>query len=106
MLHTLPVRALTRVLLALGFPVAALADLNQTTTLQTNQTLNLDTGATGSSGGDLLWNGTTLAPQGAAKAYKFPTAIGSLSTFNKSVLDAFKFFATSTPVPVNVNDVV
>ncbi len=106
MLQALGSRALSPVLLALTFPFTALADLNQTTTLQTNQTLNLDTGATASSGGDLLWDGTRLAPQGTATAYRFPTAIGSISTFTKAVLDAFRSFATSNPVSVNVNDVV
>ncbi len=106
MLHALSARVLTQVLLALVLPISAMADLNQTTTLQTNQTLNLDSGATGSSGGDLLWDGTRLAPQGAAKAYKFPVAIGSISTFTKSVLDAFRSFGSVAPVSVNVNDVV
>jgi len=31
-----------------------------------------------SSGGDLLWNGTTIAPQGTAKAYN----IGSFGSFD------------------------
>jgi hypothetical protein len=64
---------LTRIIvgaaLALGFPIAALADLTQTTTLQTNTSLNLDTGATvAGSGGDILWNGSTIAPQRTATA--------------------------------------
>src|SRR5581483_1324722 len=106
MCQALSSRSPALLLLTIAFPLAALADLNQTTTIQTNQTLNLDTGAAGASGGDLLWNGTKLVPQGTAKAYKFPTPIGSISTFTKSVLAAFKFFATSTAVSVNVNDVV
>ncbi|HEY4359872.1 MAG TPA: hypothetical protein VGN17_02835 [Bryobacteraceae bacterium] len=47
----------------------ALADLTQTTTLQANTSLNLETGVTASgSGGDILWSGTTMTPQGKATA--------------------------------------
>src|ERR1700724_697434 len=59
---------LSGAILLLTFPMAALADLNETTILQTNSALNLDTGAVAASGGDILWNGSTLAPQGSAKA--------------------------------------
>ena len=55
--------------LAIGFPIAALADVSGTAALQSNTALNLDTGATVASGGDILWNGSTIAPQGKAKAF-------------------------------------
>lgn len=71
MTHTLS-RTIARTLLAVTFPVAALADLSETTILQTNSSINLDTGAIANSGGDLLWNGSTLAPQGNAKARSLP----------------------------------
>jgi hypothetical protein len=48
-------------------PHAVWADLSGPTILQTGSTLNLNTGAVASSGGDILWNGSTIAPQGAAK---------------------------------------
>ena len=54
--------------LVFAFPVAALANVTGTPTLATGSTLNLDTGATGTSGGDLSWNGTALTPQGSATA--------------------------------------
>ena len=47
----------------------ALADLSETTILQTNGTLNLESGAVASSGGDILWDGSTIAPQANAKAF-------------------------------------
>jgi uncharacterized protein (TIGR03437 family) len=47
--------------LACTFPVAVRADLSENTILQTGSGLNLDTGAVGS-GGDILWNGATIAP--------------------------------------------
>lgn len=54
--------------LAFGLPAAVLADLNQTVMLSANTALNLETGATSGSGGDILWNGTTITPQGDATA--------------------------------------
>jgi uncharacterized protein (TIGR03437 family) len=53
-----------------AFPLLALADLSENTILQTNMSINLDTGAVAGSGGDLLWNGSTLVLQGAALATK------------------------------------
>jgi len=61
--------------LVVAFPLLALADLGENTILQTNMSINLDTGAIAGSGGDLLWNGSTLAPQGSAKA-STPSALG------------------------------
>jgi uncharacterized protein (TIGR03437 family) len=55
----------------LAFPIVAPADLNQTTTLEVNTTLNLDTGATAGSGGDLLWDANNLAAQGQAKVVPY-----------------------------------
>jgi uncharacterized protein (TIGR03437 family) len=55
------------VVLALTFPVAALADVTGTPTLSAGSNLNLDTGATVTSGGDISWNGTSIAVVGSAK---------------------------------------
>lgn len=54
--------------LALAFPAATMADVTGTLTLNANSTLNLDTGKSVSSGGDLAWDGSHLTPQGTAKA--------------------------------------
>jgi uncharacterized protein (TIGR03437 family) len=53
--------------MALALPLATLAQNN----------LNLDTGATGSSGGDIAFNGTTVAPVGAAQLADLSTAFSS-----------------------------
>jgi uncharacterized protein (TIGR03437 family) len=56
-------------IVALTLPVLSLADVSGTATLTaTTGALNLDAGSTAASGGDLLWNGTTLTPQGGATA--------------------------------------
>jgi uncharacterized protein (TIGR03437 family) len=52
--------------LALAFPIAGLADVTGTPTLSANHNVNLDTGATVASGGDISWNGTTLTVVGSA----------------------------------------
>ncbi|MEO8098475.1 MAG: hypothetical protein ABI811_12300 [Acidobacteriota bacterium] len=74
------------VLVAVSFPSAAWANLDQTTILQSNTTLNRDTGATGTSGGDILWNGSTIAPQGNATAvFLYSDVEASLVTFITSI---------------------
>ena len=58
----------TAAILALALPIAAFADLSGKATLSANTALNLDTGATAASGGDILWSGSTITPQGNAGA--------------------------------------
>jgi uncharacterized protein (TIGR03437 family) len=59
--------------LAIALSTAAWADQSGNATLTANTYLNLDTGAssstTSSAGGDILWNGTALVPQGRAGLY-------------------------------------
>jgi uncharacterized protein (TIGR03437 family) len=54
--------------LTCGLATVSWADLNQVVTLQANSALNMETGATSSSGGDLLWTGSAITPQGNATA--------------------------------------
>ena len=99
----LPARIISLCILVSIFSVAALADLNQTTTLQANSRLNLDTGASPSSGGDLLWNGSTIAPQGSAKVYN----VGNLGATNfdglaQSYWVTLSQAANSSPIAANL----
>ena len=52
-------------LMVVVFPVAVMA-ASGTTTLSIGQTLNLDTGVTSTSGGDIMWNTGGIAPQNKA----------------------------------------
>ena len=62
-------RIIAWAVMALGLPAAALADLTQTTTLPASTSLNLETGVTAAgSGGDILWDGSAMTPQGKATA--------------------------------------
>lgn len=86
-------------LLILSF--LASADISGTKTLTATTALNLDTGNTSSSGGDLLWNGSTLVPQGTAGIFNFlvsgstgTTLFGSLTQSNLSVLSNSVYTST------------
>lgn len=94
---------LLRTALGLALAIAAKADISQTTTLASGNTLNLDTGATGSSGGDLLWNGSTITPQGKARAYNFGN-LGA-TVFNNETqaqLKSLSILATNAPIAAGV----
>ncbi|MGH9353783.1 MAG: hypothetical protein ACRD2G_16745, partial [Terriglobia bacterium] len=83
--------------LAFAFPIAAVADVSGTPTLTTNTALNLDTGATASSGGDILWDGSSLIPQGKATAAVLP-ALG-FNGYSPGNLDPFKVLSSKAAIP-------
>lgn len=56
-------------LLAVAVLNAASADQSGSATLAPSTFLNLDTGVASAAGGDILWNGLTLTPQGRAGLY-------------------------------------
>ena len=78
--QTLPVRIITLAILACASPIVAWADLSENTILQTGSALNLDTGAVAGSGGDILWNGSTIARQGSATLRNL--GVASATNFN------------------------
>jgi uncharacterized protein (TIGR03437 family) len=91
-------------ILACAFPLAVrAADLSETTILQTGSALNLDTGAIASSGGDILWNGSTIAPQGSATVYNVGNA--GATNFNglpQSYWVTLAPAGRSTPIAANL----
>jgi uncharacterized protein (TIGR03437 family) len=56
-------------ILAAALSTGALADQSANVTLTPNTSLNLDTGAISSVGGDVFWSGTALASEGQAGLY-------------------------------------
>jgi uncharacterized protein (TIGR03437 family) len=95
----------TLAMLAMFFPIAAFADISGTLTLTANTNVNMDTGATVGSGGDFLWSGTTLTPQGSAKALNVTTfSSGALtgasgySTLSQTLLMSFGSLGSSSPL--------
>src|SRR5579863_978485 len=98
----------TITILVLAFPVAALANLTGTPTLSSGQILNLDTGTVVASGGDILWNGSTITPQGSATAISATSfGLSGASEFNSLVsagptaLTGFTSLLTSAPIPAS-----
>ncbi|HWB83498.1 MAG TPA: hypothetical protein VG675_05130 [Bryobacteraceae bacterium] len=90
--------AIAIAILTCVYPIAAVADVSGTTTLQANTALNLDTGTTGSSGGDLLWNGSTLAPQGKTVVYVGLPGLG-FSGYEPGNLNPFKVLSSAAAIP-------
>jgi uncharacterized protein (TIGR03437 family) len=67
--------------------------------------LNLDTGATASSGGDLLWSGTALVPQTGANVFSLG-AVGkpTYDSLTQATLAVFPF--ANTPITAVTNGVI
>src|SRR5712691_11474070 len=91
-------------ILMFTLPFVALADVSGTTTLQANARLNLDTGTTVTSGGDLLWSGSTLTPQGSVGVWNFSAFGGSgdsvyASLTQASVTSVPAGLLSSSPIP-------
>jgi uncharacterized protein (TIGR03437 family) len=99
--------------LAFLIPMAAFGDISGTVTVNANQYLNLETGATSSSSGDLLWTGTVLKPQGKAIALDVTQIISSVSgstgyaEVNAAELQAYAFAGSSGQISgVAANDII
>ena len=60
------------------FTLPLRADISGTPTLAVNATLNLDTGATGTSGGDLVWTGSALNAQSGVTLVAIPGVTAQL----------------------------
>jgi len=87
----------------LAFPIAALADVSGTTTLEANTNLNLDTGATAATGGDLRWNGSTITPQGTARAFNVgPLGQNGFDNAVEATVRPLLVVATAAAIPANV----
>ncbi|MGD0870615.1 MAG: hypothetical protein ABSB88_13740 [Bryobacteraceae bacterium] len=101
-LNRIPTIATTVIALAMALPIAALADVTGTPTLAANTALSLDTGATSSSGGDLLWSGTSLTPQGNATAYNIgPGGPSTYSLYTQQVLSALGSLYSKSAIPAS-----
>jgi uncharacterized protein (TIGR03437 family) len=88
--------------LAVLFPAAAFADLTGTLTVTANSRVSMDTGATVASGGDFLWSGTILTPQGKAIALNGATlgfsGATSYSAITQSLLQTFATLGNQSPI--------
>ena len=96
-------------ILALAFPICVRADLNQTNVLTPGDTINLDTGVAGTSGGDIQWTSSGITPQGSATALhiysSWPLAyFDTISIILVSGLPGYSK-ATIPPAQLKVGDV-
>lgn len=96
------------VCVAVGFPLSTLADITSASTdVVKSAGLNLDTGATGAFGGDLVFDGANLTPQGFAVAYNLGT-IGATgySGETEQQLEALAPMMTNAAIPVSSHLVI
>ena len=97
----------TITILALILPVAALANITGTQALSSGQILSLDTGIVVTSGGDILWTGSSIMPQGSAKAFSLTALSSSFSgassfgVLTQSTLSAFGSEYSSSAIPLS-----
>lgn len=91
---------------ALMIPTPARADLSGAPAVSANSTISLDTGAISTSGGDLLFDGAKLTPQGNAKAYNGGNLSAEFSEINQAALQAFASLLSSASITPAVNDVI
>jgi uncharacterized protein (TIGR03437 family) len=114
---TLPRLLPISLLIALALPFPARADISGTVTLTAplrtaGALFNFETGATVGSGGDILWNGAAIAPQGRARVGKLPVGASGPSfydTYNEVGLRSFVILASSAPIQASnlaVNDLL
>ena len=93
-------RILITSLFAFSLPSLALADLNGSLILQANTAVDLDSGVTGASGGDFLWNGISLIPQTGARAFSVGAAgYANFGFTTRASLQTYVPAATATAIP-------
>ena len=80
-------------------PSAVFADLSQSPSISVNSTINLETGAIASSGGDMAFTGSSITFQGSATAYVFGNGgAGQFSLLNQQALSAVAPIYAKTPI--------
>jgi len=94
--------------LALAFPVVALADVTGTPTIPAGSTLSLDTGAVSTSGsGDITWSGTSFSVVGSATVYDLPGTVALYNSLTKSLISSdFAALLSSNTITPAVGDVI
>jgi uncharacterized protein (TIGR03437 family) len=105
-----PFRRVATAALFLIFPALSFADLNQTPTVPSGNTLNLETGAISTSGGDVAFTGTSLTLQSKATAYVFGNGgVAQFTLLLQPALAAVAPIYTQTPISgaaLAVNEVI
>jgi uncharacterized protein (TIGR03437 family) len=84
----------------LGLPAAMRAEFSETVILPVDGSLNFDTGQVGTSGGDIVWNGHTIAPQGTVVLRNREHAPG-FDTWGQMFVDLQLRGASADPIAEN-----
>jgi len=91
-------------ILALGLPLAALADITGTAILSAGSGFSFDSGATTSSG-DITFTGTSITFQGSAKGGSLTilgfTGSSGYASATPTILQALANFASNSPIPAS-----
>ena len=87
------------VVVAVAFPISALADVSKTAIITSGQNFSFDTGTTSASGGDIAFDGTSINFVGGAAGYNSAPAGASASTvygsFTSGELASLPYATTS-----------
>jgi uncharacterized protein (TIGR03437 family) len=94
------------VVMAFALPVAALADVTGTPTLSANSTLNLDTGAIVTTGGDILWDGTNINFVGSATGVDLPDSAALYGSLTQGTVSSFAGGLSATAIPPATGDLI
>jgi uncharacterized protein (TIGR03437 family) len=84
----------------LGLPASLWAEFSETVVLPVNGSLNFDTGQVGSSGGDIVWDGHTIDPQGTVVLRNREHAPG-FDTWGQMFVDLQLRGASADPIAEN-----
>jgi uncharacterized protein (TIGR03437 family) len=84
--------------LAVLYPAAAWANASGTTTLSANTRFSFDTGATVTSGGDILFTGTSITLQGSATEFSLGVGSSEYGILSQAILSAFGSAYSSAPI--------
>lgn len=101
-MKTMQIRSLARLVLAITFPIAALAQLNSNATVNAGQNFSFDSGTTVGTGGDIQFTGTSITFVGSAKGGSL-TALGitgasGYAGVTQAVLTELAAFASTSPI--------
>jgi uncharacterized protein (TIGR03437 family) len=89
--------------LVVGLPATLLANLSETIVLPQNTPLNFDNGQIVSSGGDIVWDGHTIAPRGTAVLHNNGSrGVASFEVLGQSLVEAQLRAGNATPIPENL----
>jgi len=90
----------------MALPLTTFADVTGSPTLAANTMINLDTGTTAATGGDLLWTGSQLSPQTGAGLFALGTGAATYAALTQSLVSGIPVSAAPVAVSALVSNAV